>query len=120
MRLQPWIICSALAAVLATGRDEPTEEPLSLVVQGDSTSVYRVEHALKRSRHLHVPELGGGYSISVVEPDSSVDYKIVQVYPDTTVDYKIAVIDPRSGANLSPLSPRFDDAIRTAPRERTK
>ena len=89
MRQQPWFFCSALVALLATGCDEPTEEPLSLVVQGGSTSVRRVEHALKQWRHMHVPELGVGYSISVVEPDPSIDYKIVQVYPDPTVDYKI-------------------------------
>ncbi len=109
-----------IGAISVSGCGEPTEAPLPLVVQGDSASVERVEHALKQLPRLHVPESGVAYSISVVKPDSSIDYKIVQVYPDTTVDYKILVVDPRSGSNLAPLSKRLDDAIRIIPRERTK
>ena len=120
MRRRLWIICSAVGALLANSCDEPAEEPLSLVVQGDSSSVRRVEHAFKQMRHMHVPELGAKYSIRVVEPNPSIDYKIVQVYPDTTVDYTIAVIDPKSGGDISPLSRQLDDAIRVVPQERVK
>ena len=120
MRRRLWITCSAVWALLTTGCEEPAEESLPLVVQGDSSSVRSVEHALRQIRDVHVPELGAKYSIRVVEPDSSIDYKIVQVYPDPTVDYTIVVVDPKSGAELSPLSRGLDDAIRVVPRERTK
>ena len=118
MRRPIWLLAVGVFSVI--GCDEPTEAPLPLVVQGDAGSVENVEHALKQLPRLHVPELGVEYSISVVEPNSSIDYKIVQVYPDTTVDYKILVIDPRSGFDLTPLSKRLDEAIRTFPRERAK
>ncbi len=75
---------------------------------------------MKQMRHVDVPELGAKYSIRVVEPNPSIDYKVVQVYADTTVDYTIAVIDPKSGAEFSPLSRQLDDAIRVVPRERVK
>ena len=76
-----WTICSAAGALLATSCDEPAETSLSLTVQGDSSSVRRVEHALKQMRHVHVPELGAEYSIRVVEPNPSIDYKICSAFP---------------------------------------
>ena len=110
MRRRLWIFCSAVGALLATSCDDPSEEPLSVVVQGDSSSLRRVECALQQMRHLHVPELGVKYSIRVVEPNLSIDYKVVQVYPDTTVDYTIAVIDPKPVLDVSALSLQLDDA----------
>ena len=118
MRRRLWIACSSVGALLAISCDKPAEEPLSLVVQGDSSSVRRVEHPFKQMRHVHVPDSGARYSIRLVEPDPSIDYKIAQIYPDTSIDYTIAVIDPKSAADLSPLSRSLDDAIRVVPRGR--
>ncbi len=69
----------------------PSQQPISIAIQGDPVVVAQVAQILEENPNIVAPDTQIEYSIAVVKPDPSVDYKIMKVAPDPNVEYKISV-----------------------------
>lgn len=91
-------------------------EPLVLTVEGDDSTKAEIENMIRRDPIIYVESSTEGknttgYSIQIVEPDSSKDYSILSVEPDPNTEYSIRIYDPETNKPPAYFDQKIYDAI---------